>query len=480
MYAALGRARRNQGHGFAGFPSRPRPASRETPAHARATAFAVRSRQCGIFDLSTSRPMIRDLFLGLRHIHCNGILHRDIKPDNLLLQYTVSGTVLKITDWGWARFLSGGGEAELTPGCCSGAYRPPEVWANLTYSDKVDVWAAGLIAYELYSGTRWRELMESAESWRQLAVWQSEPPHSADPVIEMPALHRELSRERPAEMAEKRMRRPGPTHDGAEKFFSGVLCICPSERWRAPETLRSQFLSDLLAPVRAKSKMQTPYRLTGQQRTGQQLAGWNGGVRQKEAKTGHTDSQNNKNSPGIPGPCSAKRRLASTSRPSEQPLCMCHSGCGTRGVHSYQRAPGGGRHTQQCSQPPVPGFDYCEHCKCSVDECRSCRLRGPYCAQHRSRELPLEHQLVAQFASVMPLPLDLEAYTKTVPLQTPLVAILAAHLWEPWAVQSFTQACRGDASPAALLRGLRAACAASAQDRSTERHSRIIWEKRSH
>ena len=61
------------------------------------------------------------LFNGLTFLHSNNIIHRDIKPDNLL----ITGDVLLIADFGWARELAIG-NASLTPNTYSWWRRPPE------------------------------------------------------------------------------------------------------------------------------------------------------------------------------------------------------------------------------------------------------------------------------------------------------------------------------------------------------------------
>jgi len=63
----------------------------------------------------------------------------------------------------------------------------------------------------------------------------------------------------------------------------------------------------------------------------------------------------------------------------------------------------------------------------------------------------------------MPLPTDITAYVEHVNISTspPVEAIIAARLWEPWAVKEFAKSCGSDASPAMIKKGLLAAIAAS-------------------
>lgn len=90
---------------------------------------------------------------GLAYIHGKGVVHRDIKPDNLML--LVDGT-LKISDFGVAEFLNKYEEDDnVTRTSGSPAFQAPEIARGDTdYSGtKVDVWALGVTVYMLLSGS---------------------------------------------------------------------------------------------------------------------------------------------------------------------------------------------------------------------------------------------------------------------------------------------------------------------------------------
>jgi len=89
------------------------------------------------------------LFRSLAYIHSQGICHRDIKPQNLLLD-PESG-VLKLCDFGSAKQLVRG-EPNVAY-ICSRYYRAPELIFGATdYTSQIDVWSAGCVLAELLLG----------------------------------------------------------------------------------------------------------------------------------------------------------------------------------------------------------------------------------------------------------------------------------------------------------------------------------------
>lgn len=96
-----------------------------------------------------SRECIKDVMLqllqGLDFLHTNLVLHRDLKPDNILVS---SRGEIKITDFGLSRMYAF--NIALTPGVVTLWYRAPEVLLNSTYMSSVDIWSAGCIFAELF------------------------------------------------------------------------------------------------------------------------------------------------------------------------------------------------------------------------------------------------------------------------------------------------------------------------------------------
>ena len=111
-------------------------------------------RKHGPFDELVIRSLIRQTLEGLSYLHTRGILHRDLKADNLLLD--MDGTC-KISDFGISKRSKDVYANDMNMSMQGTIYwMAPEVFHSKTkgYSAKVDIWALGCVVLEMFAGRR--------------------------------------------------------------------------------------------------------------------------------------------------------------------------------------------------------------------------------------------------------------------------------------------------------------------------------------
>ncbi|CAF0761502.1 unnamed protein product [Brachionus calyciflorus] len=106
----------------------------------------IRDRENIVLTPADIKSYMIMMICGLEYLHANWILHRDLKPNNLLVD---ERGVLKIGDFGLAKFY-GSPNREMTHQVVTRWYRAPELlFGSRIYGTAIDIWAVGCIFAEL-------------------------------------------------------------------------------------------------------------------------------------------------------------------------------------------------------------------------------------------------------------------------------------------------------------------------------------------
>eukprot|EP00930_Biecheleria_cincta_P072495 TRINITY_DN5987_c1_g1_i1.p1 TRINITY_DN5987_c1_g1~~TRINITY_DN5987_c1_g1_i1.p1 ORF type:complete len:505 (+),score=69.34 TRINITY_DN5987_c1_g1_i1:25-1515(+) len=102
--------------------------------------------QSGVMTETSAKPLFLGILHGLNRIHSCGIVHRDIKTENVLLS---ANETPMVADFGLACYITD--EAQMTRRCGSAGFVAPEVCLGNPYDFKVDNFSAGVILYFILS-----------------------------------------------------------------------------------------------------------------------------------------------------------------------------------------------------------------------------------------------------------------------------------------------------------------------------------------
>ncbi|XP_072374827.1 serine/threonine-protein kinase ULK1 isoform X2 [Scyliorhinus torazame] len=110
----------------------------------------------GTLSEDTIRLFLQQIAGAMKMLHSKGVIHRDLKPQNILLSCTggrksnPNNIRIKIADFGFARYLQTNMLAATL--CGSPMYMAPEVIMSQHYDAKADLWSIGTIVYQCLTG----------------------------------------------------------------------------------------------------------------------------------------------------------------------------------------------------------------------------------------------------------------------------------------------------------------------------------------
>jgi calcium/calmodulin-dependent protein kinase-4 len=104
----------------------------------------------GHYSEKEAARVVNQVMSALDYAHSKGIVHRDIKPENILYQSVSDDSLIKISDFGFAKEFDE--KTIMSTFCGTIGYCAPEVILKEAYTSAVDIWSLGVVLYILLCG----------------------------------------------------------------------------------------------------------------------------------------------------------------------------------------------------------------------------------------------------------------------------------------------------------------------------------------
>ncbi|PIC49579.1 hypothetical protein B9Z55_008136 [Caenorhabditis nigoni] len=138
-----------------------------------------------VLEVELAQKLFKQLIAGIKYLHSQGIVHRDIKPDNLLI---FKEEILKICDFGSAKkYLNGDQEILFSTGAGSKSFNAPEIFSEDEFrGPPLDIWAAGLVLVcMLVNSQPWERATpgdKGYSAWKRGKLFNEWPWTEVDPM----------------------------------------------------------------------------------------------------------------------------------------------------------------------------------------------------------------------------------------------------------------------------------------------------------
>ncbi|KAF9455029.1 kinase-like protein [Macrolepiota fuliginosa MF-IS2] len=106
----------------------------------------------GNYDEIEAANLVRNTFKAVKYIHDSGVIHCNLKPQNLIFRTSAEDADIVITNFSLSKELGEEDSTMLTEVCGTTSFMAPEIFNGTGYGKAVDVWAMGVISYFLLAG----------------------------------------------------------------------------------------------------------------------------------------------------------------------------------------------------------------------------------------------------------------------------------------------------------------------------------------
>jgi serine/threonine protein kinase len=141
-----------------------------------ASLLRAQKQTSGKIPLTRALEMMIDITQGMQAIN-EKLVHRDIKPDNILIE----GRTLKIGDFGISKFIDESTRSQTFKGGQHIAYMAPEGWLNDKNTYKIDVYAVGIVFFEILTSEH--PMLHQVKDPHNFLDWQRAHLYEAPPDL---------------------------------------------------------------------------------------------------------------------------------------------------------------------------------------------------------------------------------------------------------------------------------------------------------
>jgi dual specificity tyrosine-phosphorylation-regulated kinase 2/3/4 len=213
----------------------------------------IERRNCPAIPPDVVRRVTFQTLLCLRELWKLGIVHADIKPENILTNDSDFWQT-KVADFGTACFT----EQQIFSYIQSRYYRAPEVLYGLRYGPAIDMWSLGCVVYELLTGEPIFPAQKETELAEMIEICLGPPPTE---IYKKGSKWNLFPRQKPLQK-----------HDGIDslvfmvaslprvisKFIRGCLLWNPDDRFTPEQALASEWIMPEWELLRARKKSRLP------------------------------------------------------------------------------------------------------------------------------------------------------------------------------------------------------------------------------